>query len=170
QLLRAAARKISIPVGYHQQCAAGPTLAAAVREAQPAGAASQIDERVAREDKTPELFDGIADHQRVRKAASSGIADAIRTGVANHPDTAHIDVTDGQHSTKQLVVAVNLRSRLDKAAESKRIADGQYAAGLEDAAAVRDGQIRTGQRATGQVHRGGEVRLATAGVRLNLGH
>src|SRR5205823_13933287 len=87
QLLRAAARRVSIPVGNHQRCASSPNLATAVRKAQPAGAAGQINRRVAaaREDKAPELFDGIADLQRVREAESSRIADPACAAIADDP-------------------------------------------------------------------------------------
>src|SRR4029077_17994382 len=65
QLLRAAAGRISIPVENCQRCAASPNLSAAVGEAQPAGAAGQVNRRVVGEDKASELFDRIADLQQV---------------------------------------------------------------------------------------------------------
>ena len=51
------------------------------REAQAALAAGQINRRVARENKTPELLDGIADLQRARQAASTRIGDPIGSGL-----------------------------------------------------------------------------------------
>ena len=66
--------KDSIPVGDQQRCAAGPGLAAAIREAQAARAAGQIDRPAARENESAQLFNSVADLQRVRQAAGAGIA------------------------------------------------------------------------------------------------
>src|ERR1051325_1587420 len=126
-----------IPIRHDELHRAVPDFRAAVRETQSALAASQIDRGVVGENKSSELFDRIADYDRVREAARSGISDPVLPGgITDDPVASNIDVADAQYSAEKLVARVKLRTRLTKPEETKRVADRQYAAVLMDNPAV----------------------------------